>query len=80
MTPDAARRRLEAFRGQKSDYVLPATRDVQRRWHNQKYFTWVEQQGKSVSELRALEDPAFWIEQQQRILSVDTRIREARGA
>ena len=80
MTPDAARRRLEVFRGQKGDYVLQATREVQRRWHNQKYFTWVEQQGKSVSELRALEDPAFWVEQQQRILTVDKRIREARAA
>ena len=25
-----------------------ARREVRRRWHNQKYFTWVEQQGKTV--------------------------------
>ncbi len=28
--------------------------------HNLKYFTWVEQQGKSVEELHALWSPAFW--------------------
>lgn len=28
--------------------------------HNLKYFTWVEQQHKSVEELQALWDPAFW--------------------
>jgi cysteine synthase len=80
MTADEARRRLAVFRAQKGDYVLEATREVRRRWHNQKYFTWVEQQGKSVAELRALEDPAFWTEQQERIPAIDRRIREARAA
>ena len=28
--------------------------------HNLKYFTWVEQQGKSVEELNALWSPSFW--------------------
>jgi cysteine synthase len=28
--------------------------------HNQKYFTWVEQQGKTVEQLDALWSPAFW--------------------
>ncbi len=28
--------------------------------HNLKYFTWVEQQGKTVAELNALWDPEFW--------------------
>ncbi len=30
--------------------------------HNFKYFTWVEQQGRDVNELRALWDPDFWTE------------------
>jgi hypothetical protein len=30
--------------------------------HNLKYFTWVEQQGRSSDELRQLWDPAFWDE------------------
>ncbi len=32
----------------------------QKALHNFKYFTWVEQQGKSVEELRALWDEDFW--------------------
>ncbi len=66
-----ARRRLSIFRGQKSDWVLEGTRETRRRWHNQKYYTWVEQQGTPVNELRAQEDPAFWLAQQARVLEVD---------
>jgi cysteine synthase len=78
MTPEEARRRLDIFRGQKRDYVLEGTRQVRRRWHNQKYFTWVEQQGKTVAELRALEDPDFWRAQQERAAEIDRRILERR--
>jgi hypothetical protein len=78
MTKDAARRRLAIFREQHDDHLLEGTREVRRRWHNQKYFTWVEQQGKSVAELRALEDPDFWRAQQERAHEIDARIRERR--
>ncbi len=33
-----------------------------KRLHNFKYFTWVEQQGRSAEELRQLWDPDFWVE------------------
>jgi hypothetical protein len=80
MNRDEARRRLSAiFRGQKSDWIVEATREVRRRWHNQKYFTWVEQQGKTVDDLRAQEDPAFWISHQERASVIDRRIVERRG-
>jgi cysteine synthase len=78
MNRDTARRRLSIFRGQKSDWILEATREVRRRWHNQKYFTWVEQQGKSVADLQAQEDPAFWISHQERAFVIDRRILERR--
>ena len=58
--------------------MLEGTPEVRRRWHNQKYFTWVEQQGKTVAELRAQEDPAFWRAQQARVVDVDRAIRERR--
>ncbi len=80
MTADEARRRLDVFRGQKADFVLEATREIRRRWHNQKYFTWVEQQGKSVGDLRALEDPSFWTEQQERAHEIDRKIVQRRSA
>ena len=33
-----------------------------KQLHNLKYFTWVEQQGRDVEELRQLWDPDFWVE------------------
>ena len=79
MTEDEARRRLAIFRGQKGDYLLEGTRVARRRWHNQKYFTWVEQQGKTVAALRELEDPGFWIRQQERAAELDLKILERRA-
>jgi len=79
MRREEARRRLSIFTNQKLDYVLEATRAVKRRWHNQKYFTWVEQQGKTAAELRAQEDSAFWVRHQERAAEVDRAIRERRA-
>ena len=78
MDADEARRRLSIFRGQQGDWILEGTPAVRRRWHNQKYFTWVEQQGKTVDELRAQEDPAYWVDHQERTAGIDRRILEGR--
>jgi cysteine synthase len=82
LTRDEARRRLSLFResggADAVDWVLEGSPETRRRWHNQKYFTWVEQQGKTVEELRAQEDPAFWVEQQERAKEIDRGIRERR--
>ena len=73
-------RRLDGIlRGQKSDWIQEGTQAVRERWHNLKYFTWVEQQGKTVEELDALRDPEFWVEQQAKVPAVDRRILEVRG-
>lgn len=79
MARDEARRRLSVFRGQKGDRVMEATREIRRRWHNQKYFTWVEQQGKTVADLRSQEDPDFWTAHQDRAGVIDRSIRERRA-
>ncbi len=44
--------------------------------HNFKYFTWVEQQGRTVEELDALWDPDFWTETFSQIDEWDGLIRE----
>jgi cysteine synthase A len=80
MDADEARRRLSVFRGQKTDWLLEGTPAVRRRWHNQKYFTWVEQQGRTVAELRALQDPAFWVEHQERAQAIDRALLARRSA
>jgi cysteine synthase len=79
MDRDKARRRIEIFRSRRTGWLLEGTPEVRRRWHNQKYFTWVEQQGKTVAELRAQEDPAWWVAQQERAHEIDRRIRERRA-
>jgi len=79
MDAEKARRRLDIFRTRDSALRLEGTPETRRRWHNQKYFTWVEQQGRSVEDLRAQEDPAFWVAEQDRAHEVDRRIRERRA-
>ena len=78
MSAEVARRRLSIFRAQGLDWVLEGTPAVRRRWHNQKYFTWVEQQGKTVGELRAQEDPSFWTGHQEQAADIDRRLAQGR--
>jgi cysteine synthase len=66
------------FHGAKTDWIKDGTPDARRQWHNLKYFTWVEQQGKTVEELDAQKDPEWWIGHQRLIPEMDARIRAAR--
>ncbi len=67
------------FHGQKTDWIKDGTPDMRRQWHNLKYYTWVEQQGKTVEELDAQKDPDWWRQHQQLVPEMDRRIREARS-
>lgn len=75
---EAAARQAAIFHGQKTDWVREGTADVRRQWHNLKYYTWVEQQGKTVEELDAQRDPAWWLEHQAMVPAIDERITAAR--
>ncbi len=66
------------FHAAGTDWVLEGTKDVRERWHNLKYYTWVEQQGKSVQELDAQRDPQWWVGHQQRVQEIDKRLNELR--
>ncbi|MCY4019496.1 MAG: pyridoxal-phosphate dependent enzyme [Chloroflexi bacterium] len=71
------------FRRAGIDWVQEGSREARERWHNLKYYTWVEQQGKSVAELDAQRDPAWWIGHQERVEEIDGRLlaqREQRRA
>lgn len=48
--------------GCEPDYIRELTYRDRKALHNLKYFTWVEQQGKTVDELNALWDMDFWKE------------------
>jgi cysteine synthase A len=79
-TDEVARRRLGLFHDPARGLVLDGTPEVRRRWHNQKYFTWVEQQGKTTAELEALWEPSFWEEQIARVPSFDALTLSGRSA
>jgi cysteine synthase len=80
MTKVEAKRRLDIFRkADVSDWVQEGTKFHRQRWHNQKYYTWVEQQGKGVDELRALAKPEFWLKEQGKTPEIDKKLAKARG-
>ena len=48
------------LQGVTADHLRELNHADRKALHNFKYFTWVEQQGRSVDELRQLWDPEFW--------------------
>ena len=59
---DAARHFARYLEGVTTDHVRELNYYDRKSLHNFKYFTWVEQQGRTVEELRQLWDPDFWKE------------------
>lgn len=61
--------------GQGVDHVLELTYPDRKRVHNLKYYTWVEQQGKTYREIQAQwYDPEYWASMQQGTDEIDARI------
>lgn len=71
MTDELARRRLSIFTAADTSWCQEGTQEVRRRWHNQKYFTWVEQQQRSVEELNRLWEPSYWQEEAAKVSALD---------
>ena len=67
------------FHGATTDWIKDGTPDARRQWHNLKYYSWVEQQGKTVEELDAQLDPEWWIKHQELVPEMDARIKEMRA-
>ncbi len=61
-----------------TDHMLELNHYDKRRIHNLKYFTWIEQQGKDLSELDAQWDdfPEYWDRIHQQVDQIDRLIRE----
>ena len=60
---------------QKTDHMLEMTYHEKKRMHNLKYFTWIEQQGKTVEELNAQwYDPDYWKSRYAKIAEWDELI------
>ena len=76
---EAAVRLVSIFHDARTDWVLEGTRHARQCWFNLKYYTWVEQQGKTVQELDAQRDPGFWLREQAKVEETDRKLKEARG-
>lgn len=64
------------LQSQKTDNFMELTYPDRKRLHHLKYFTWVEQQGRSVEELDALWSPSFWRDRQDEIKLLDSGIEQ----
>lgn len=66
------------FMGAKTDWIQAGNAETRARWHNLKYYTWVEQQGKTVEELDAQKDPDWWRQHQHMIGEIDAKLEVLR--
>lgn len=74
---DAAINFARDLHGLSTDYLQELTYEERRRVHNLKYFTWVEQQGKTYEEiLDQWENRTYWTELQNQIPEIDALITE----
>ncbi|MFH1312672.1 MAG: pyridoxal-phosphate dependent enzyme [Candidatus Eisenbacteria bacterium] len=74
---DAARDFELCLVGQTFDWLLELSYWDKKRMHNLKYFTWIEQQGKTVEELDAQwYDDVYWKVQLSSFKEWDSRIKE----
>lgn len=79
MTFETARRYHERiFLYQEPSYFFEGDRMNKARWHNLKYYTWVEQQGKTVEELNDQKYQNYWLDQANKVEEFDKLILEYR--
>lgn len=79
MTPAKAEGAINAIlHHAKTDWMQDGTPENRRRWHNLKYYTWVEQQGKTVDELNAQLDPEWWLAEQAKVSEINQKIAALR--
>ncbi len=74
---DAAADFARYLLGESTDHLLELRQGDRRRIHNLKYFTWVEQQGRTVEEILAQwDDPGYWAGVQTQAPEIDALIDE----
>jgi cysteine synthase A len=74
---DAVAHFAHYLQGQSTDNLLELRYTDRRRVHNLKYFTWVEQQGKTYEEIQQQwHDPEYWADIQKQVPEIDALIEE----
>jgi cysteine synthase A len=68
------------LQGQSTDNLVELSYTEKRRIHNLKYFTWVEQQGKTYAEIQDMwANHSYWTDVQDQIGEIDQLINEFNG-
>jgi hypothetical protein len=63
--------------GESTDHMLELTYADRKRVHNLKYFTWIEQQGKTFAEIQSQwYEQDYWSEVQKQAPEIDALIEE----
>lgn len=76
-TTNAAKDFGQYLQGQTTDHLMELSYTDRRRIHNLKYFTWVEQQGRTYEEIQAQwYDPHYWTDVQGQTDEIDALITE----
>ena len=66
--------------GASTDHLLELRMEDRRRIHNLKYYTWVEQQGRTFEEITdQWQAPDYWTAVQGQVAEIDARIEEFNG-
>ncbi len=68
------------LQGESTDNMLELRYSDRRRVHNLKYYTWVEQQGRTYNEIQAQwHEPDYWTSVQKQTNEIDALIEEFNG-
>ncbi len=79
-TTDAAAAFAADLQGETTDHLQELSYVDKRRVHNLKYYTWVEQQGKTYEEINEQwYDPEYWTDIQGQVGEIDELIKEFNG-
>jgi len=63
--------------GENTENMLECNEQDRRRIHNLKYYTWVEQQGRTYEEIQAQwHDPDYWTRTQRLAPEIDALVGE----
>jgi cysteine synthase len=74
---DAAEAFARDLHGETTDHLLELTYAERKRVHNLKYYTWVEQQGKTYQEIQdQWYAPDYWTDVQAQVSEIDALIGE----
>jgi cysteine synthase A len=75
--PNAAADFAQYLRGLSTDNMLELRHPDRRRIHNLKYYTWVEQQGKTYEEILAMwSQPEYWAGVREQVDDIDALIAD----